>query len=144
MNAHISIDPQLLQRIDYTGAKVTRTRVAGCEFASPTFQDLRKLIFKGIETQDLLSGLFSSITDDPNKGSSFKKQDGFCGWMCPRDYKYEDGECIAVYIRNSSANDIMRDILKAFTGDVWVDRPFKLSCEIELTLKDDTPLTIWL
>ncbi|QIG59823.1 hypothetical protein [Dishui Lake phycodnavirus 3] len=145
MNAYVSINTQTLQSIDYTGAKVTRVAVCDSVFNNPTLQDLRKLIFKCIHTRDLLSGLFSSITDDPTRGSSFKKQDGFCAWMCDDDYKYEDGQCITVYIRNSSSNEIMRDVLKALSGDTWTERLFKLShCEIEMVLKDDIPLTIQL
>ena len=140
MEAYIPLDTNSLNDIDYTGARVKHITITIVDdpvpILSPSFQDLRKWIFKGIETRELLSGVFSTITDDPTKGSSFKQQDDFCAWKCSQDYKYEDGERITVYIRNSSANEIMRDVFTALSG------PFNFPCEIEIVLKDGTPITI--
>ena len=137
-----------LKGIDYTGGSVDRLVVHDhgrdhLEFSSISFQELRRNIFKGIETPDLLSGIFSSITDNtPREGSSFRKQKDFCGWMCPENYKYDDGECLTLYIRNSSANDVMREILMALSGQCWSERLFKLACSIEITLADRSKLKI--
>jgi len=138
-----------LKKIDYTRGSVDRLVIHDhgrdyLEFSSISFQELRRNIFKGIETPDLLSGVFSSITDKPNKGKSFKKYSNrdFCGWMCPEDYKYEDGECLTLYIRDSSANDIMKDVLMAFSGQSWSERLFKLRCTVEITLADKSKLKI--
>lgn len=138
---------QDLKKIDYTGARVKNISLYdnGAKFAnvsSPSFQELRKSIFMGIETPDLLSGSFSSITDKPNKGTSFKKYDDFCGWMCPDDYEYCDGECMTLYIRNSSANEVMNDILKALDGDEWAQRLYKFGCHIDMVLNDGCELSI--
>jgi len=150
MLAHLSISTTLVQdlkRIDYTGACVKNISLYDNgakfqEFSSPSFQELRKIIFMGIETPDLLSGSFSSITDKPNKGTSFKKCDDFCGWMCPDNYEYCDGECMALFIRNSSANGVMNDVLKALDGDVWARRLYKFGCHIDMVLKDGGELSI--
>ena len=139
---------QDLKKIDYTGARVKNISSYhnGAKFedvSSPSFQELRKIIFAGIETPDLLSGSFSSITDNtPRKGSSFRKQKDFCGWMCPHDYKYDDGECLTLYIRNSSANEVMNDVLKALDGDEWAQRLYKFGCHIDMVLKDGSELSI--
>jgi hypothetical protein len=149
MRATITADIQTLKKINYTRGSVDRLVIHDhgrdyLEFSSISFQELRRNIFKGIETPDLLSGVFSSITDKPNKGKSFKKYSNrdFCGWMCPEDYKYEDGECLTLYIRDSSANDIMKDVLMTFSGQSWSERLFKLRCTIEITLADKSKLKI--
>jgi hypothetical protein len=138
---------QDLKKIDYTGARVKNLSLYDNgakfqEFSSPSFQELRKTVFMGIETPDLLSGSFSSITDKTNKGTSFKKHDDFCGWMCPDDYEYCDGECMSLYIRNSSANEVMNDVLKALDGKEWSQRLFKFGCHIDMVLKDGSELSI--
>ena len=149
MRSTITTDIQTLKKINYTGGSVDRLVIHDhgrdySEFSSISFQELRRKIFWGIETPDLLSGIFSSISDIPNKGKSFKKYSNrdFCGWMCPEDYKYEDGECLTLYIRNSSANDIMKDVLMAFSGQSWSERLFKLRCTIEITLADERNIKI--
>ena len=149
MRATITTDIQTLKKIDYTRGSVDRFIIHDhgrdyLEFSSISFQELRRNIFKGIETPDLLSGVFSSITDKPNKGTSFKKQNKleFCGWMCAEDYKYDDGECLTLYIRDSSANDIMKEVLMALSGQCWSERLFKLACSIEITLSDGSNLKI--
>ena len=150
MRATITTDIQTLKKIDYTGGSVDRFVVHDfgrdyMEFSSISFQELRRNIFRGIPTPDLLSGVFSSITDiPPPKGSSFKKQNhlDFCGWMCPEDYKYDDGECITMFIRNSCGNEVMRDVLLALSGQSWSERLFKLACSIEITLADGKKLKI--
>ena len=149
MRSTITTDIQTLKKINYTGGSVDRLVIHDhgrdySEFSSISFQELRRKIFWGIETPDLLSGVFSSITDKPNKGKSFKKYSNrdFCGWMCPEDYKYEDGECLTLYIRNSSANDIMKEVLMAFSGQSWSERLFKLRCTIEITLADERNIKI--
>ena len=149
MRATITTDIQTLKKINYTRGSVDRLVIHDhgrdyLEFSSISFQELRRKIFWGIETPDLLSGIFSSISDIPNKGKSFKKYSNqdFCGWMCPEDYKYEDGECLTLYIRDSSANDIMKDVLMAFSGQSWSVRLFKLRCSIEITLADGRKIKI--
>jgi hypothetical protein len=149
MRSTITTDIQTLKKINYTGGSVDRLVIHDhgrdySEFSSISFQELRRKIFWGIETPDLLSGIFSSISDIPNKGKSFKKYSNrdFCGWMCPEDYKYEDGECLTLYIRNSSANDIMKEVLMAFSGQSWSERLFKLRCTIEITLADERNIKI--
>ena len=136
-----------LKSIDYTGARVKNISLYDncakfADVSSPSFQELRKGIFMGIETPDLLSGAFSCITDKPNKGVSFKKHDDFCGWMCPDDYEYDDGECMTLYIRNSCANEIMKDVFKALDGDEWSKRLYKFGCHIDIVLKDGSELSI--
>ena len=138
---------QDLKKIDYTGARVKNiTLYDNCakfeDFSSPSFQELRKIIFMGIETPDLLSGSFSCITDKSNRGTSFKKCDDFCGWMCPDDYEYCDGECMTLFIRDSSANEVMKDVLKALDGNVWAQRLYKFGCHIDMVLKDGSELSI--
>ena len=149
MRATITADIQTLKKINYTRGSVDRLVIHDhgrdyLEFSSISFQELRRNIFKGIETPDLLSGVFSSITDKPNKGKSFKKYSNrdFCGWVCPEDYKYEDGECLTLYIRDSSANDIMKEVLMALSGQCWSERLFKLACYIEITLADGRKIKI--
>ena len=149
MRSTITTDIQTLKKINYTGGSVDRLVIHDhgrdySEFSSISFQELRRKIFWGIETPDLLSGIFSSISDIPNKGKSFKKYSNrdFCGWMCPEDYKYEDGECLTLYIRNSSANDIMKEVLMAFSGQSWSERLFKLRCTIEINLADERNIKI--
>jgi len=149
MRSTMTIDIQTLKKINYTGGSVDRLVIHDhgrdyLEFSSISFQELRRKIFWGIETPDLLSGIFSSISDIPNKGKSFKKYSNqdFCGWMCPEDYKYEDGECLTLYIRNGSANDIMKDVLMAFSGQSWSERLFKLRCTVEITLADKRNIKI--
>ena len=150
MIAHLTLTTTVvrdLKKIDYTGARVKNVSLYdnGAKFAnvsSPSFQELRKGIFMGIKTPDLLSGTFSCITDKPNKGTSFKKYDGFCGWMCPDDYEYCDGECRTLYIRDSSANEVMNDGLKALEGNEWAQRLYKFGCDIDMVLKDGSELSI--
>ena len=133
---------QHLNKIEYTGARVKHITLYGnggkiLDVSSPSFQDLRKTIFQGIETPDLLSGSFPCVTDRPNRGVSFRKCEDFCAWMCPDDYEYEDGQCVSLYIRNSCANEIMRDVLKALD-----QRLFKFGCHIDITLSDESELSI--
>ena len=145
MRASITTDIDTLKNIDYTGGSVDRFVIHDhgrdyTEFSSISFQELRRKIFWGIETPDLLSGVFSSITDTPTKGK-YSNLD-FCGWMCPEDYKYDDGECIPLYIRDSSANDVMEDVLMALSGQSWSERLFKLRCTVEITLADKRKIKI--
>ena len=149
MRSTMTIDIQTLKKINYTGGSVDRLVIHDhgrdySEFSSISFQELRRKIFWGIETPDLLSGIFSSISDIPNKGKSFKKYSNqdFCGWMCPEDYKYDDGECLTLYIRNSSANEVMKDVLMALSGQSWSERLFKLRCTLEITLADKRNIKI--
>jgi len=141
------VDAKTLRAFDYTGAKVKHLKVFDNygsiinELKSPSFQRLRQLIFMGIETEDLLSS-FSSITDQPGRRSSFKKYTDFVGWMCRPGYKYADGECLTLYIRNSSANEVMDDVLRALDGKEWSKRLFKFGCELTLCLHDKTELSI--
>jgi hypothetical protein len=142
-----TVDAKTLRAFDYTGAKVKHLKVL-CnygtvmeEVTSPSFQRLRQLIFMGIETEDLLKS-FSSITDQPGRRSSFKKYTDFVGWMCRPSYKYVDGECLTLYIRNSSANEVMDDVLRALDGKEWSKRLFKFGCELTLCLHDKTELSI--
>ena len=132
---------QHLKKIEYTGARVKHITLYEnggkmLDVSSPSFQELRKTIFRGIETPDLLSGSFSCVTDKPNKGTSFRKHD-FCAWMCPNDYEYEDGQYVSLYIRNSCANEIMKDVLKALD-----QRLFKFGCHIGIVLNDESELSI--
>jgi hypothetical protein len=142
-----SVDAKTLRAFDYTGAKVKELKVFGNygsvleEVKSPSFQRLRQSIFIGIETEDLLSS-FSSITDQPGRRTSFKKYTDFVGWMCSPHYKYADGERLTLYIRNSSANEVMDDVLRALDGKSWSARLFKFGCEITLCLQDKTELSI--
>jgi hypothetical protein len=143
-----SVDAKTLKKFDYRGAKIKHFKMF-CNYgsvmdevtSSPSFQRLRQLIFMGIETEDLLSS-FSSITDEPGRKSSFKRYTNFVGWMCRSSYKYADGECLTLYIRNSSANEVMDDVLKALDGKEWSKRLFKLGCEITISLHDKTELSI--
>jgi hypothetical protein len=144
MLAQISFDPA---SVDFTDAKVTRSIIKGwhgdviMDQTDTSFQDLRKIIFQSIETETLLSGMFPSITDDPQRGMSFRKNE-FCGWMCRDNYKYDDGECIYLYIRNSSANEVMRDVIKALDGDTWAERAFKFMARIDIRLADGRKVRI--
>ena len=145
MRASITTDIDTLKNIDYTHGSVDRFVIHDhgrdyTEFSSISFQELRRKIFWGIETPDLLSGVFSSITDKPTKGK-YSNLD-FCGWMCPEDYKYDDGECLTLYIRDSSANDVMEDVLMALSGQSWSERLFKLRCTVEITLADERKIKI--
>lgn len=145
MRASITTDIDTLKNIDYTHGSVDRFVIHDhgrdyTEFSSISFQELRRKIFWGIETPDLLSGVFSSITDTPTEGK-YSNLD-FCGWMCPEDYKYDDGECIPLYIRDSSANDVMEDVLMALSGQSWSERLFKLRCTVEITLADERKIKI--
>jgi len=138
MLAQISFDPT---SVDYTDAKVTRAIIKDwhgdfvIDDKDVSFQDLRKMIFQCIETETLLSGMFPSITDDPRKGISFRKNE-FCGWMCRANYKYDDGERIYLYIRNSNANEVMREVIRALDGDTWAERAFKFMARIDIRLAD--------
>jgi len=133
---------QHLKKIEYTGARVKHMTLYEnggkiLDVSSPSFQELRKTIFRGIETPELLSGSFSCVSDKSNKGPSFRKYEDFCAWMCPDNYEYEDGESISLYIRNSSANEIMKDVLKALD-----QRLFKFGCHIGIVLNDESELCI--
>jgi len=144
MLAQISFDPT---SIDYTDAKITRAVVKNwhgdvvLEDKDISFQDLRKIVFQSIETETLLSGLFPSICDDPRRGTSFRKTE-FCGWMCRDNYRYDDGERIYLYVRNSSANEVMRDVIKALDGDTWAERAFKFMALIDIRLSDGRKVRI--
>ena len=144
MLAQISFDPT---SIDYTDAKITRAVVKDWHGGvvmndkDISFQDLRKIIFQSIETETLLSGLFPSICDDPRRGTSFRKTE-FCGWMCRDNYRYDDGERIYLYVRNSSANEVMRDVIKALDGDTWAERAFKFMALIDVRLADGRKVRI--
>ena len=144
MLAQISFDPT---SIDYTDAKITRAVVKDwhgdvvMNDKDISFQDLRKIIFQSIETETLLSGLFPSICDDPRRGTSFRKTE-FCGWMCRDNYRYDDGERIYLYVRNSSANEVMRDVIKALDGDTWAERAFKFMARIDIRLADGRKVRI--
>lgn len=144
MLAQIQFDPS---SADFTDAKITRVVVKDwhgnfvMNDTDISFQDLRKIIFQSIETETLLSGLFPSVTDDPHRGTSFRRTE-FCGWMCQTNYKYDDGERIYLYIRNSSANEVMRDVIKALDGDTWAERAFKFRALIEIRLADGRKVRI--
>lgn len=82
MLASLSLETSDLKKIDYTNASVDRLLIHDhgrdyLKFSSVSFQELRRHIFSGISTPDLLSGAFSSITDNPPEGSSFRKQKTF-------------------------------------------------------------------
>ena len=147
MQACASVDAKTLRAFDYTGAKIKHFKMlcnygtVMTEVTSPSFQRLRQLIYMGIETEDLLK-CFSSITDQPGRKSSFKRYTNFVGWMCRSSYKYSDGERITLHIRNSSANEVMDDVLKALDGKEFSKRLFKLGCEITMCLRDNTELYI--
>lgn len=147
MEASASVDARTLGAFDYTGAKIKHFKLLSnygtvmAEVTSPSFQRLRQSIFMGIETQDLLKS-FSSITDEPDGKSSFKRYTNFAAWMCRPGYKYADGQCLTLYIRNSSANEVMDDVLRALDGREWSKRLFKFGCEITVSLHDKTDLYI--
>jgi len=147
MQASASVDAKTLRAFDYTGAKIKHFKMlcnygtVMTEVTSPSFQRLRQLIYMGIETEDLLK-CFSSITDQPGRRTSFKRYTNFAARVCRSGYKYVDGECLTLHIRNSSANEVMDDVLKALDGRQFSERLFKLGCEITISLRDKTELYI--
>jgi hypothetical protein len=147
MHTSISGTEQDVESIDFTGAKIINAKISnyhyGCilDTNNITFRELRKYIFLGIKTPVLLSGLFSTITDEPGDCSLFEQFE-LVAWMCGSVYKYKDGQYITLYIKNSSINDVMSDIFKAFKGDSWSERVFKFIATLRIQLNDNREVLI--
>lgn len=149
MHTSICGSEQDVESIDFTGARIINAKIShyhyGCilDTNNITFQELRKYIFLGIKTPVLLSGLFSTITDEPDDCSLFEQFE-LVAWMCDSGYKYkyENGQYITLYIKNSSINDVMSDIFKAFRGDSWSERVFKLVATLRIQLNDSREVLI--
>ena len=90
MIGQITTTPQHLKEIDYADARITNLYITTLDTSeevineATNWSDLRKHIFQCMSTPDLLSGNFSSVTENTTRG-----------------------------IRSSSANQIMHDVLKA-------------------------------
>jgi hypothetical protein len=147
MRTSISGTEQDVESIDFTGAKIINAKIShyhyGCilDTNDITFQELRKYIFLGIKTPVLLSGLFSTITDQPGDCSLFEQFE-LVAWMCGSGYKYKDGQYITLYTRISSINDVLSDIFRAFKGDSWSERVFKFVAVLRVRLNDGREVLI--
>jgi hypothetical protein len=96
-----------------------------------SFQELRKIIFQGMHTRDLLSGQFSCVTSDPLKNRS-NKPTKFIGSGDLDEESLIDGAEITLYMRNSDNNSIMRDIKNALPKlNIRVFFSIKLDSHIE-------------
>ena len=118
MRAQITATTEDLGALDYTGAEIlnfymTTSDTGETVFDKPvTFYKLRTHLFQAMFTKDLLSGNFSSLSMT-RKGVSFHAQE-LVGWSDGtgdgRDY---DGLCMTFYIRHDSANDTMKEVIRA-------------------------------
>jgi hypothetical protein len=119
MNAsiHTPVTLKELQKIDYTGAKPIDFWIQSpyndidSEFIKlpRSMSQLRYAIFKGIATEHLRTS-FTCLKEEPGE---FKNEQmfEFVGWY--DKYPDYEGAALDFYIRGSSNNEIMRDILKA-------------------------------
>lgn len=109
-------DYEHITKHDYRWAFIEGVYVQGPNYEKVyngiSFQELRKIIFQGMYTRDLLSGQFSCVTSDPLKNKS-NKPTKFIGSGDLDEESLIDGAEITLYMRNSDNNSIMRDIKNA-------------------------------
>ena len=118
MRAQITTTAQDLAALDYTGAEILNFYMNTSDtgenvYDKPvTFYELRNHLFQAIFTKDLLSGNFSSLSTT-KKGVSFHPQE-MVGWGdgTVEDHDY-DGLRMTFYIRRDSANNTMKEVLRA-------------------------------
>jgi hypothetical protein len=144
MNAYIQTPMTLedLKKIDYTGAKPIDFWIQSpyndidTEFIRvPTsMSKLRHAIFKGIATKHLRTS-FTCLGEEPGK---FKNEQRFrfAGWYDNEEFDNE-GAVLDFFIRGSSNNDIMKDVLRAvFEEKFEYLQPYRTTLfQFELRLK---------
>lgn len=117
---------------DYRWAFIEGVYVKGDNYEkvynNVSFQELRKIVFQGMYTRDLLSGEFKCVTSDPLKGKS-NKPTKFIGSGNLDEDLLIDGAEITLYLRNSDNNTIMKDIQNALP---------KLNIQIFFSIKIDS------
>lgn len=113
-----------LKKIDYTGVKPMEFRIS-CPFGKETCEvpnsmaRIRFLIFQGVPTKHLRSS-FSSVRGEPGhfRNESRHTFKGWCG--------EEDGLPFEFFLRGSSNNGILKDILKAIFEEKFEEKqPYK-------------------
>jgi hypothetical protein len=119
MNAYVQTPMTLedLKKIDYTGAKPIDFWIQSpYNDIDPEFiklprsmSQLRYAIFKGIATEHLRTS-FTCLKEEPGEFKNEQRFD-FVGWY--DKYPDYEGAALDFFIRGSSNNEIMRDILKA-------------------------------
>jgi hypothetical protein len=143
MLAHISTTTEDLKAIDYTHAKITNLYMVNIDDCAEivnkpvTFKELRKYILQTLYTPDLLNGGFN-VSEDCNLPSHYKPVE-FGGWTDGTDGDLSDmydGAYLTLYMYRKSANDVMKDVLKALPMNRAV------SCSINITLQDGRKVTI--
>lgn len=118
MRAHISATIHDLENLDFTNAKVENLYMIAIDTGetivneSVSFRQLRHRVFQGMYTVNLLSGRFPAVSTT-NKGVSFHPTD-FVGWCDGTgDGDEYNGVCLTLFVRDDSANVIMKDVLKS-------------------------------
>ena len=119
MNAykHTPMTLKDLKSIDYTGAKPIDYKIQSPygdidpEFIKlpRSMSQLRYAIFKGIATEHLRSS-FTCLKEEPGEFKNEQRFD-FVGWH--DKYPDYEGAALDFFIRGSSSNDIMKDVLRA-------------------------------
>jgi len=143
MNAYIQTPMTLedLKKIDYTGAKPIDFWIQSPygdidpEFikAPTSMSQLRAAIFKGIATKHLRTN-FSCLREESGNFKNEQKFD-FIGWY--DEYPEYEGAVLDFYVRGSSNNEIMKDILRAvFEEKFEYLQPYRTTLfQFELRLK---------
>jgi len=144
MNAYIQTPMTLedLKKIDYTGAKPIDYTIQSpyndidndmIEIPKSMSQ-LRAAIFRGIATKHLRTN-FSCLREEPG---NFKNEQRFrfTGWYDNEEFDNE-GAVLDFFIRGSSNNDIMKDVLRAvFEEKFEYLQPYRTTLfQFELRLK---------
>jgi hypothetical protein len=143
MNAykHTPMTLKDLKSIDYTGAKPIDYKIQSPygdidpEFIKlpRSMSQLRYAIFKGIATEHLRSS-FTCLKEEPGEFKNEQRFD-FVGWY--DKYPDYEGAALDFFIRGSSSNDIMKDVLRAvFEEKFEYLQPYRTTLfQFELRLK---------
>jgi hypothetical protein len=118
MRAQISASIQDLENLDFTNAKVENFYMITIDTGEivvdgpVSFRQLRNKIFQAMYTVNLLSGKFPAVSTK-NKGVSFHPTE-FGGWCDGTgDGDEYNGVCLNLFVRDDSANVVMKDVFKS-------------------------------
>tara|TARA_R100000908_G_C3754934_1_gene149293 strand:- start:1333 stop:1833 length:501 start_codon:yes stop_codon:yes gene_type:complete len=118
MRAQITTSVQDLEKLDFTNAKVENFYMIDIETGETisdeplSFRQLRNKLFQSMYTVNLLSGKFPAVSTT-NKGVSFHPTE-FVGWCDGTgDGDEYNGVCLNLFVRDDSANVVMKDVFKS-------------------------------
>jgi hypothetical protein len=118
MRAQITTSVQDLEKLDFTNAKVENFYMIDIETGETisdepvSFRQLRNKLFQSMYTVNLLSGKFPAVSTT-NKGVSFHPTE-FVGWCDGTgDGDEYNGVCLNLFVRDDSANVMMKDVFKS-------------------------------